>query len=307
MEISLEPIGIVFSFIVVGFLCRKLDIISVEQVRGLSFFAMNVALPCVILKSFARIDLAEIFDIRIYLSYFPIAIVVFGLGWLVAKFILKKEPTHTGLLAMGSCFANLGLVGMPLIEATWGEHGIAVLAIILSIHPVLMMSVPIAVIECTSKHEDGRKWWVPFTRLLKNTIILSVILGGFISLAKIEIPPSGHHFLQMMSGAAGPCALFSVGAFLAQARFRSSLSSLYAAVFKVILMPCLVYSVARFAFGVTGEVLMILTFIGGLPTGANASVLSQYYRSAEAEISSVVSAATLFSLLSLPAIVWLLN
>ncbi len=307
MGISLEPIAIVFSFIAIGFLTRKIKLISVEQVRGLSFFAMNVALPCLILKSFSQIDLAEIFDIRIYLSYFPVAIAVFAIGWAAARWGLKKEPAHAGLLAMGSCFANLGLVGMPLIEATWGERGIALLAIILSIHPALMMSIPVSVIEMTSKREDGRKWWMPLSRLLKNTIILSVILGGGISLLRVEVPAPAFSFLEMMSGAAGPCALFSVGAFLAHAQFKSSFSSLYASLFKVILMPFLVYVVARFIFGLNGEVLMIITFIGGLPSGANVSVLSQYYRTAETEISSVVSVATLLSMATLPMIVWLLS
>jgi len=270
---------------------------------------MNIALPCLILKAFSNIDLAAIFDARVYLSYYPVAFLVFAIGWLVAKYGLKKGPTNVGLLAMGSCFANLGLVGLPIIEATWGEKGVALLAIVLSIHPAVMFTLSIGVIESTASNrkEMGRPWYYPLLGLFKNTIILSVLIGGALSLLKVEMPVPILSFLNVMSGAAGPCALFCVGAFLAQARFQTSFSSLYASVFKVMLMPVLIYCVGRFVFALEVETLLILTFIGGLPTGANVSVLSQYYRTAEADMSSVISAATLLSFVTLPAIIWLLS
>lgn len=306
MNISLTPIAIVFVFIVIGFVCHKRDWISHDQIRGISFFAMNIALPCLILKSFASINLSEIFDLDIYLTYYASVAIVFILGLLAARLLLKTSSTTAGLLAMGGSFCNLGLIGLPLIQATWGEKGVAVLAIVLSIHPAVLFTTTIATIEITNPDRtDGRPWYRPLLGLFKNPIILAVLSGGTLSYLQIQLPQGTLSFLDTMSGAAGPCALFCVGGFLARASLSNSLGILSAAPLKVVVMPMVVYVLGRYVFGLDGETLLILTFVSGLPTGANVSTLAQYYRVAEPEISSVISAATVLSFFTLPMVLWL--
>jgi predicted permease len=309
MGISLAPIGVVLVFIAIGFLCRKTNWITAPQVRGLSFFAMTIALPCLIIRSFARIDLADVFDLRIYVVYFSVAFAVFGLSWCVARFVLKVPPTKAGLLAMASCFSNLGLIGLPILESTWGEHGVILFAIIVSLHPALMFTLTIGTIAFTSRNDRvvAGHWYDPFIGLLRNPIIVAVLIGGSLSLSGMAWPPFLLQFFNAMGGAAGPCALFCVGAFLSQVSFRSSLKVVYASVFKVVLMPVLVFCMGRYVVALEAETLIILTFMAGLPTGANVSVLSQKYQTAEAEISSVISAATLIALASLPLMILFLG
>jgi malonate transporter and related proteins len=306
MNISLEPIAIVFAFIMVGFICHKRNWITHDQIRGLSFFAMNIALPCLILKSFARINLAEIFDPDIYLSYYLSVAIIFFTGLLIARYFLKVSSTTAGLLAMGGCFCNLGLIGLPLVQATFGEKGVAVLAIVLSIHPAVLFTLTIATIEFTSQDKtDGRPWYKPLLGLFKNTIILAVLSGGTLSLLQVQLPHGVLSFLTMMSGAAGPCALFCVGGFLARANLSNIRGIITAVPLKVVIMPALVYFVGRNLFDLEYETAMMLSFVAGLPTGANVATLSLYYHEAESEISSVISAATLCSLATLPILIWI--
>lgn len=306
MTLSLTPIAVVFAFIMVGFLCYKMQWISNDQIRGLSFFAMHIALPCLILKSVTAINLAKVFDASIYLAYYLGTGIVFALGWLFARYLWKTTSTTSGLLAMSGCFSNLGFIGLPLVQATWGAKGVALLAIVLSIHPAILFITTIATIEFTSSDRmDERPWYRPLVGLMKNMVVMAVVSGGTISLLEIQLPSPVVTFLNTMSGAAAPCALFCVGGFLAQVNLRSTKVIFSAAPLKVIVMPCLVFVLGRYAFDLEPETALILSFISGQPTGANVSTLSQYYRTSEPEISSVISASTLLSFITLPMILFL--
>ena len=161
MEISLLPIFIVLALISLGYVCRKSDALSDEKARGISFFAMNIALPCLLLKAFTKIDFATIFDVRIYLTYFLCAFVIFSVGWLIARFILKCSATTCGLLGMASCFSNLGLIGLPIIEATWGDYGVGIFSIVVSIHPLVLFTLTMFVISRTAHAETSQLGHLP--------------------------------------------------------------------------------------------------------------------------------------------------
>ncbi len=309
MDISLTPIILVFAFIMLGFTCRKQEWISQEQVRGISFLAMNIALPCLILKSFNRINLAEVFDPDIYITYYSCAFLAFFTGLLYARLILKMSEIKSGLMGMGACFSNLGLIGLPIVEATWGEQGVTILAIVLSIHPATLFSLTIITIELSGKKggENSKAWYIPVLGLFKNMIILAVLTGGTLSLLEIKLPDPVIQFTELMAGSAGPCALFCVGAFLAQAKFSQSISTLAIVPIKIALMPFLVYYIGTQFIGLASQTAIILCFLAALPSGANVSTLSQYYRTAEPEISGIISASTLASFLTLPVIFWILS
>lgn len=304
---AIEPIAIVFGTICLGFLCMKSGKMTEDQLGGLVFFAMTIALPCLIIRSFLSIDLGAVFDPDIYLAYYSAAGLIFFTGWLVALKVMKTSGIEAGLYGMSASFCNHGFIGLPVVGATWGEPGVAILALIISIHPATMFTLTITTIELNrgEGRVTAKRLFTPLRGLVKNPIILAVVTGALLSAIKVPVPELGMTFLQTMALAAGPCALFCVGAFLADAKLSAMGRSVPHAVLKTVIMPLVTFVIGHQLFGLELWTALVVAFVSGLPAGANVVMLSHYYHTAEKDVSSVVSLTTLIGMGTLPLMLWI--
>src|SRR5262249_30244274 len=112
--------------------------------------------------------------------------------------------------------------------------------------------------------------------------------------------------LKLFSAAASPCALFVLGASLAELGLAGALAECAAvAVLKLLVLPAAIWALCRFAFALPPLETAVATVVAAPPTGATAFMLAQRYdlyagRSAAIVlITPVLSVATLSLCLTL--------
>jgi predicted permease len=98
-----------------------------------------------------------------------------------------------------------------------------------------------------------------------------------------------------------PCCLVLLGASVFHARNRFQARGVGLIIlFKLALMPAVVFLLAQFVFELEPLAVAVLTTMGALPTGANPYLLTQRYNQGVSMAATAVAATTALSVISLP-------
>ena len=106
--------------IAVGYVIKKLNVISEQEGKGIAKIILNVTLPALQLYVIPQVEL-NIDLILLFFISLGFALFVFGFGWLA----FKKYPREIkGVCLMTVIGFNIGLFAYPLIQGIWGLEGI---------------------------------------------------------------------------------------------------------------------------------------------------------------------------------------
>ena len=114
--------------------------------------------------------------------------------------------------------------------------------------------------------------------------------------------------LQALAAAAPPCGLLMVGASLAHVGLKGHWqSAALATVFKLALLPVLVWTFGRYVFPLDPLWLMVATLNAALPAGANVYLVAQMYGVGVARATNAVVISTAASVFTLSVALLLLG
>jgi malonate transporter len=126
----------------------------------------------------------------------------------------------------------------------------------------------------------------------------------------ITLPPSAETFLKLLSGAASPCALVSLGLFLAETRPASAAkpgAALLLTGAKLLLQPALTWWLAARVFGLSPLLVEMAVVLAALPTGTGPFMLAEFYQREAHLTSRTILLSTLGSLLTLSLLLMLMG
>ncbi len=86
----------VFLVMGAGYLATRSGIFSSSAVDGLMVFTQSFAIPCLLFRALADLDLGAVFDPRLLLSFYLGAFICFGLGILGARQHLPPPARRGG-------------------------------------------------------------------------------------------------------------------------------------------------------------------------------------------------------------------
>jgi len=143
--------------------------------------------------------------------------------------------------------------------------------------------------------------------IVTNPLIVACFLGASVNILGISFPILIENTLQILSVAALPLGLLSVGVGLhissiGQAKLSVALSSFV----KLVFLPILVYVVCIF-FEVENDRIILLTLFASMPTASSAYALARELGGDLKLISSIVSLQTILSIITISVIIWILN
>ena len=114
------------AIIVIGYIVKKLKIITEENGKVVAKVIFNITLPAVILKVTSNIEF------HMSLILLPLVNIFFGFFMAMIGLILfRKYPREKkGLILMSIIGFNVAHFSFPLIEGIWGEEGMQYIALI---------------------------------------------------------------------------------------------------------------------------------------------------------------------------------
>ncbi len=293
----------VFALILSGWIARRTGVLGPRAAGELNRFVVYLALPALLFGIIAKAEFSEIWQ--------PGFIASFGLGcvlvFAVTLAIRWRRPRHladAAIDALAGSYANTGYMGFPLALAVFGPGAMTATLIASIITVCAIFAVAIVLIETGLQTERrvSRMMLKVGISLAKNPLLVAPLLGALFPLAGARLPLPAEDFLRLLGGAASPCALVSLGLFLAEKRPAAGGDTGAAGTMiglKLVLQPLATWALAAHVFRLPPAMVHPAVLLAALPTGTGPFMLAEFYRREAGVTSKVIIGSTVLSLLTI--------
>jgi malonate transporter len=292
-----ETVLFVFGLVALGYFSGWTGYLRPEVGDGLSQFAVAIAVPLLLFRTMVNADFRGAAPWHLWACYFAAVIVAWTAGNLVTTRIFGRDSALGVVGGVAAAFSNTVLVGVPLILGVFGQDGIDILSLIVSIHLPTMMMASIVMFELFGSR--GRDPDPPLTlikgflqKILANPLITAILIGLAWRFTGLSLPRLGVRFVDALADIAGPLALFAVGLGLRKfgisghVRLSLALSGL-----KLVLMPGAALLFA-WLFGLPPLSAKVAVATAALPAGINSYLIAVQFGTGEALASNQMTLST---------------
>ncbi len=302
-----------FAIIALGALTKHIGLFDEKSSQTFSNFAFYIALPPMIITSIIANPIKGLINFN-YIIRFEIAtLIIFILTYLVAKFLFKLKSNESSVFALNATYSNYGYIGIPLVILLFGPKAIYPASLILVFDIAFVLAL-VAIFSNNFKNTSAfSKFIITFKSILKNPVIISCLIGLFLSFFEINLRKIPESILNVLSGAAVPTALFAIGIIIVSKKIEKAYSELmFISFIKLFIHPVLVFSL--FFFWSTDELKMleliwfqVAIIFSCLPVAATVFPVSQYYQAYILKTSSAIIITTLISIVTIPIVLLLVT
>ena len=298
MSALLDVILPVFIVIGFGYLVARKGLFSESAVDGVMRYAQSFALPVLLFKNVAALDLQAAFAPGLLLSFYIGAFICYAFGFFGARLVFKRALPDAVAIGFACTFSNSLLLGIPITERAYGTEALAGNFAIISIHAPLIYTFGIILMEWarsraqpTASHADLVRQVV--RGVFTQPLVLGLLVGFVVNLTGIPQPGFFAASVEMMARSALPAALFGLGGVLWRYRPEGDKGLIAMVCFAALLLhPAISYSLARFGFGLDINGLRSVTITSAMAPGVNAYMFAHLYGVGKRVNASAVLMAT---------------
>jgi hypothetical protein len=281
-----------------------------DPARVLANAAFFIFVPALLFRTTARLDTSTLPWAFLFAFFVPVLAVV-TLIYLFERW--RRQPgeaiTAPSVKAITAGFGNTLQVGVPVAAGVFGERGLALHIAVVSLHSLTILTLLTSLVELdVAREHSSRSLRATVIQTVRNTVIHPVVLPVLAGLSwnatGWPLPAVLDEVLQNLGTAVVPLCLTLIGMSLAYYGWPKSwrgLSGLVTA--KLLLIPAVVFGIAHWGLGLKGLPLAVIVMLAALPTGSNALIFAQRYRTLEAEVTAATVLSTVLYVATAP--LWL--
>ncbi|MCH6199839.1 AEC family transporter [Aquiflexum sp. LQ15W] len=246
---------LIVVFLLLGFFLQRFKFVPANTSKYLNNYLIYVVLPALALRYLPQIKLrTELF--------LPVAAawIGFGLSWLIFGTLGKKYGwgnSITGCLVITAGLANTSFVGIPIMQALYGEEAVIIALLIDQAGSFIIVS-SVAVIVA-SIYSVGKKRKRDITRkILTFPPFLFFLIAFGLNFYGLEIGGRFEALLQVITATLTPVALTSVG-LQVKVDFAALKSKFlwYGLSYKLLLIPLVILLLFKYVFQLEGLILQV--------------------------------------------------
>lgn len=267
-------------------------------------FTYYVLMPSLLVYklAIAKIDLSLTVGLvgTVLVSIFIVAIILVILN----LFIHFEGKAFTSIVQGGIRFNTYVL--LPLVDTLYGDKGLVFVAILMAFAVPFLNVLCIGIFAIYTR--QGAFSIINFFKIiLKNPLIMACAFGGAINASGVHIPISVLKSLALLSNAALPVGLLSVGVGLELKYLKAAKTELIISSFaKLLLLPLVIYGVGLF-FGLSGSVLNMAIVYGTMPTAVSSYAMARELGGDVSLMASIITLQTIVCMGTIFMIVSLLR
>jgi malonate transporter len=305
MLTSLSVVCPVFAVIVAGFACGRLGLLGPTASSELNRFVVYLGLPALLFQVMAEANWTALWQPGFIASFAIGVFVIFG-GTLIYRVARGHHLTDASIDGLNAGYANVGYIGFPLCELIFGRQSLALVTIAAIMTVCVLFTVAIIFVEIGLQTERRvhRLFAKIAKALIRNPLLVAPLLGAVWSTFHTPVPDAARAVLHMVGNAASPCALVSLGLFLA-AEHRGSRSSRPVAItltaLKLVIQPAIVAICAYGIFKLQPVPAAIVVLLSALPTGTGPFMIAELYKREAVVTSGTILFTTMASVISISA------
>ena len=295
-----QQMFLLFGIIMIGYIatkCKKMDSVTNQKLSTLISCVTN---PLQVVSSVLQGE--RPLENSMVLKITGIACCIYVVLIILAKAlprIFRARVGQEGVYQFLFIFANVGYMGYPVIEALLGTEYLFCATIFVVTFQLFCWSYGVSLLSGEKKIS-----WKAFLR----PMIVAALLAYGIYFANIQVPPVCYQLTKTVGSITSPLAMLIIGCSLAQLSLKEVFGKwqMYVlAVLKLLVLPIAGWFVLRLF--ITDKVLLgVFVVTLAMPSATNATIISYQYGGDEKMASSGVFLTTLFSVATIPFVMWLL-
>ncbi|MEM9755975.1 MAG: AEC family transporter [Pseudomonadota bacterium] len=296
LSVLIDPVLPVFAILAIGYVSGRSGLLGPDEARAVNRVAMSIFLPIFIFRAMALAPWPD-FEIRPLAAYLLAEIVLYSLGFLIARRAFKLPPAEALLIGFCGIFANNAYYGLPIAQFLYGEDQILPITAVIMLDAVVAFGGTMVALETMAGRAAGASAGLVLRRILGLPLIWALAAGAAFGIADWPLPAPADTFTGFAGQAASPVALLAMGVILSSTSLRPDTVAVLATVVKVVVFPLVLWGLLVTLAPNTRPDLYLLAGAG--PTGAMALSLALLYgvrTQAIMQVSVFTAAATLLTL-----------
>jgi malonate transporter len=299
-----------FALIFCGYGAGRFKILSEASVAGVNAFVFYFALPAFIVNLLATSRLADIANGPFIAAYLGTGLVLFAVAAVLGGFLFKVRRSEAALQGSAAVLGNTGYMGLPLVVAAFGDRAAIPLVLGLTLEATVLIPLSIILVEAQKGLDAGlfRLFGSVARAMVRNPIIIAIFAGLLLSGTGLGLPTPVENFTDLLAAAAGPCALFALGATLAAFPISAGMAEVsYMTFFKLLVHPAAMWFATTQLFDIDPLWATVAILGASLPVAANVFIVARQYDTYVERVSSAILVSTIVSTFTVSALLTVLS
>ncbi|KRM87422.1 AEC family transporter [Lacticaseibacillus thailandensis] len=303
-----QKIVTIILLIAIGFVLKKINVISPELQKGLNNFLIKFIIPFAVFAAFltpfdwAKAKTSMVLIGAAILFYPVMQLVVTKLFYFFVKDDDKKR-----LFQFDTTYNNGVFMGYPFAQALFGSNGLFFASVFNLPFNIYLWSIGYAQFTKQPMNKKG------ILNTLTNPVIIACVLGYVWWILQRFVPASANVVLDpvkdvftTVSSCNTPMSMVVIGAMLADSKIGAVLKDFqvwYFAACKLLVVPALML-VILYLIGARSWTLAIPVVMTAMPTAATGGILAGQFNIQKELAASLITFTTLLSAATVP--IWLI-
>ena len=263
---------LLFVCLIIGIVLKKSKIIPENFHTSLNAFVINISLSAFSLYYISKIELnsSVIYPVLVvWIGIFAAILFFAGLGK-----IFGWKSSLIGALIMCAGFGNTSFVGIPLIQAMYGEEGLKTVMLVDQPGFVALSTVGILVANFYSGSKDSLLKHL--SKILKFPPFIAFVIALLLNIFSIEIPKDFDEVLMKLGATTVPLALVSVGSQMQWKKIekKEGFHLFIGLLFKLVLLPLIILVIYKYIFHQNGDVIDICILEAAMAPMITAAIIA---------------------------------
>lgn len=305
-----DVIGLVlpfFGLIFMGYLVARITRQPLEALGWMNTFIIYVALPALFFQLLAKTPFERLTEWGFIFGAVLSTYTIFSIMFLGSFLISRGEIAESTIKGLAAAYGNIGYMGPGLALLAFGEEAAVPVALIFCFENIIHFAVAPMMMALSGADRETHPAALALgvvRKIVFHPFIIATAVGIAGAYFEFRPPVPVERFLDYLSRAAAPCALFAMGVTLALRPLkRIPVELAPIAALKLVLHPLLCYLVLSWIGDYPPTWLFSAVLLAALPTATNVFVIAQQYRvwvqraSASVLLTTVISVGTVTALL----------
>ncbi len=263
---------LLFVCLIIGIVLKKSKIIPENFHTSLNAFVINISLSAFSLYYISKIELnsSVIYPVLVvWIGIFAAILFFAGLGK-----IFGWKSSLIGALIMCAGFGNTSFVGIPLIQAMYGEEGLKTVMLVDQSGFVALSTVGILVANFYSGSKDSLLKHL--SKILKFPPFIAFVIALLLNIFSIEIPKDFDEVLMKLGATTVPLALVSVGSQMQWKKIekKEGFHLFIGLLFKLVLLPLIILVIYKYIFHQNGDLIDICILEAAMAPMITAAIIA---------------------------------
>lgn len=307
----IDLIAPIFGLIGLGYVVARTHWLDANAPRVLSQFGYKVALPALLFRAMSSVSAPEASPLLLLGAYFAAITTTWIVATLASRLLLRRPAADAASIAMGSCFGNGVMLGIPLILGALGKDAATPIAFLVTVETIYLWVLSTLHMEVASRGVRSISF-AAIAGILRdvalNPIVGSVVLGIAWAASGLAVPALPDKLLALVAQSAIPVALFALGMSLAGYSIKGQASTMtLICVLKLAFYPVLALAFALWVFDLPPLWASALFLFTSMPVGANAFIFAALYDRAVGSVSAAIALSTAIAVVSLTIVLAILQ